>query len=81
MAYEGELLRACDPRLFDFRQAHAVVVSGASWNPCGHALLNSSHGADGRDLEKSHTTSKAAMAESEPVEAVGCHAHAAASPL
>lgn len=25
---------------FDFANAYAVVVSGASWNPCGHMLLN-----------------------------------------
>jgi hypothetical protein len=27
-------------RPFDFKHAFAVVVTGATWNPCGHMLLN-----------------------------------------
>jgi hypothetical protein len=38
MPYEGELLNAC-PRDIDFSLTQAVVVSGASWNPCGHMIL------------------------------------------
>jgi hypothetical protein len=38
MAYEGELLNAC-PADIDFTLTQAVVVSGASWNPCGHMIL------------------------------------------
>jgi hypothetical protein len=28
------------PVSFNFAQTYAVVVSGASWNPCGHLILN-----------------------------------------
>ena len=38
MAYEGELLSEC-PQGLDFSLTQAVVVSGASWNPCGHMIL------------------------------------------
>ncbi len=38
MAYDGDHINFCQE--FDFSRAHAVVVSGASWNPCGHMLLN-----------------------------------------
>ena len=38
MAYEGELLISC-PTDIDFTATQAVVVSGASWNPCGHMIL------------------------------------------
>jgi hypothetical protein len=38
MAYDGELLRHC-PGDLDFTLTQAIVVSGASWNPCGHMLL------------------------------------------
>lgn len=38
MAYEGEILKMC-PSDIDFTNTWAVVVSGASWNPCGHMLL------------------------------------------
>ena len=38
MAYEGELLSEC-PQGLDFSFTQAVVVSGASWNPCGHMIL------------------------------------------
>ena len=38
MAYEGELLRMC-PGNLDFTITQAVVVSGASWNPCGHMIF------------------------------------------
>jgi hypothetical protein len=40
MAYEGEELNYCPPKMFDFTKAFAVVVSGASFNPYGHMLLN-----------------------------------------
>ncbi len=38
MPYEGELLNKC-PANVDFSLTQAVVVSGASWNPCGHMIL------------------------------------------
>jgi hypothetical protein len=38
MPYEGEILDAC-PADLDFANSEAVVVSGASWNPCGHMVL------------------------------------------
>jgi hypothetical protein len=38
MPYEGELLDYC-PADLDFTLTQAVVVSGASWNPCGHMIL------------------------------------------
>ena len=38
MPYEGELLNHC-PADLDFTLTQAVVVSGASWNPCGHMIL------------------------------------------
>jgi hypothetical protein len=38
MAYEGELMLSCKP--LDFRNAYAIVVSGARLNPFGHMLLN-----------------------------------------
>jgi len=38
MSYEGELLNSC-PADLDFANTQAVVVSGASWNPCGHMIL------------------------------------------
>jgi len=38
MAYEGELMSSC--RVFNFRDAYAVIVSGARLNPYGHMLLN-----------------------------------------
>jgi hypothetical protein len=38
MPYEGELLDFC-PADLDFTLTQAVVVSGASWNPCGHMIL------------------------------------------
>jgi hypothetical protein len=38
MAYEGDELNKC-PSNIDFANTWAVVVSGASWNPCGHMLL------------------------------------------
>jgi hypothetical protein len=36
--YEGELLYQC-PADLDFTVTQAVIVSGASWNPCGHMIL------------------------------------------
>src|SRR4051812_11054116 len=38
MSYEGEIMVAC-PGDIDFTNTWAVVVTGASWNPCGHMLL------------------------------------------
>jgi hypothetical protein len=38
--YVGELMVLCLVQPFDFQNAYAVAVSGASWNPCGHMLLN-----------------------------------------
>jgi hypothetical protein len=38
MAYEGELMNSCT--MFNFRNAYAVIVSGARFNPYGHMLLN-----------------------------------------
>lgn len=38
--YVGEIMRQCFAQQFDFRNAYVVVVSGSSWNPCGHTLLN-----------------------------------------
>jgi hypothetical protein len=41
MAYDGDVLDHCPASGYgDFSQVNAVVVSGAKWNPCGHALLN-----------------------------------------
>jgi hypothetical protein len=48
MAYEGELLRYCPGRMFDFKRAYAVIVSGDDFIPHvdltrnrkGHMLLN-----------------------------------------
>lgn len=37
--YYGEELNACLARAFDFNVVEAVVVSGDSWNFCGHMLL------------------------------------------
>lgn len=42
MAYEGDYLSFC--MNFDFSRTYVVTVSGASWNPCGHALLNTGGG-------------------------------------
>lgn len=38
MAYEGDILNRC-PDDLDLTSTQAVVVSGASWNPCGHMIL------------------------------------------
>lgn len=38
MAYQGDEAYFCGD--YNFANAHAVTVSGASWNPCGHLLLN-----------------------------------------
>jgi hypothetical protein len=38
MSYEGEILNQC-PADIDFSHTWAVVVSGASWNKCGHMLF------------------------------------------
>ncbi|MDP8999072.1 MAG: hypothetical protein M3O46_03065 [Myxococcota bacterium] len=34
------MITSCDPALFRFDETGAVVVSGVSWNPCGHMLVN-----------------------------------------
>ena len=38
MTYEGEILAMC-PSDINFANTWAVVVSGASWNPCGHMIF------------------------------------------
>jgi len=38
--YDGDILRTCPARVYDFMNTFAVVVSGARLNPCGHLLLN-----------------------------------------
>ena len=40
MAYEGEILNYCPSSAYTFSDTSAVVVSGATWNPCGHLILN-----------------------------------------
>ena len=40
MAYEGEHLYQCNRFRYPWSFAHIVLVSGAKWNPCGHAILN-----------------------------------------
>lgn len=37
--YQGDDLNMCYARAFDFNVTQAVVVSGDSWNPCGHLML------------------------------------------
>jgi hypothetical protein len=37
--YTGEIMLQC-VQPFNFTQTFAVVVSGDTWNPCGHMLLN-----------------------------------------
>ena len=38
MSYEGDILNSC-PSDINFSVTWAVVVSGASWNPCGHMIF------------------------------------------
>lgn len=38
-SYHGERVTACAPCPYNWMDTEVVVVSGASWNPCGHALL------------------------------------------
>ena len=38
--YTGDIMYQCLVQPFDFKNAYALAVSGASWNPCGHMLLN-----------------------------------------
>jgi hypothetical protein len=40
VAYEGEELFACHAKFYNWISTYLVVVSGDSWNPCGHAILN-----------------------------------------
>lgn len=42
--YTGDIMQQCFLQPFDFKRAFVVVVSGASWNPCGHTLLNTGGG-------------------------------------
>jgi hypothetical protein len=37
--YTGEIMLQC-VQPFNFKQTFVVVVSGDTWNPCGHMLLN-----------------------------------------
>jgi hypothetical protein len=45
MAYEGDILLEC-PSNLDFTVTQAVVVSGASWNPCGHMIFCTGSNSD-----------------------------------
>ena len=45
MAYEGDILNQC-PGNLDFTVTQAVVVSGASWNPCGHMIFCTGSNSD-----------------------------------
>ena len=40
MAYEGINLYECATTLYPWGHTYVVVVSGSSWNPCGHTILN-----------------------------------------
>jgi hypothetical protein len=40
--YEGDVMLKCLLKPFDFKHACAVVVSGDTFNPCGHTLLHTS---------------------------------------
>lgn len=42
--YIGEVMLQCHAQMFDFRHTNAIVVSGASLNPCGHMLLSTGGG-------------------------------------
>jgi hypothetical protein len=37
---DGREIESCDLDLFRYKQLSVIVVTGASYNPCGHALLN-----------------------------------------
>lgn len=37
--YQGQWMYSCRSALYDWGNVRAIVVSGDSWNPCGHALL------------------------------------------
>ncbi|SEK31189.1 hypothetical protein SAMN05216359_101384 [Roseateles sp. YR242] len=39
MAYDGEELNVCMAKAFEFDKTTAVTVSGDTWNPCGHMIL------------------------------------------
>lgn len=39
MAYYGEHLHRCLVHMFDWNVTQVIIVSGDSWNPCGHAML------------------------------------------
>lgn len=38
--YNGDVLNYSPARSYDFSRSYAVVVSGDTFNPCGHMLLN-----------------------------------------
>jgi hypothetical protein len=40
MAYNGDLLHFCPAKAYDFSNTYAVVVSGDTFNPCDHLILN-----------------------------------------
>jgi hypothetical protein len=37
--YQGQWLFSCRSQTYDWGSVYAVVVSGDTWNPCGHAML------------------------------------------
>jgi len=37
--YDGDELNLCLAKVLDFGNTFAIVVSGDSWNPCGHLIL------------------------------------------
>jgi hypothetical protein len=40
MAYDGEHVYQCNRYWYPWHRTYAVIVSGAKWNACGHAILN-----------------------------------------
>ena len=38
--YSGNVINYSPAKSYDFSRSYAIVVSGATWNPCGHLLLN-----------------------------------------
>ena len=42
--YHGEPMYQCNILPFDFTITKIIIVSGASWNPCGHMIINTAHG-------------------------------------
>jgi len=37
---DGRDLEGCDINFFRYKEFYLIIVSGATYNPCGHALLN-----------------------------------------